>query len=38
MAFGKDSPMTGEFPAQRANYAENVSIWRRHNSAIILFT
>ena len=22
---------TGEFPAQRASYAENVSIWWRHN-------
>ena len=22
------SPVTGEFPAQRANNAENVSIWR----------
>ena len=23
--------MTGEFPAQRASNAENVSIWRRHH-------
>ena len=26
-----NSPMTGEFPAQRASYAENVSIWWRHH-------
>ena len=25
-----NSPVTGEFPAQRASNAENVSIWRRH--------
>ena len=25
------SPMTGEFPAQRAGNAENVSIWCRHH-------
>ena len=25
-----NSPGTGEFPAQMAWYAENVSIWRRH--------
>ena len=25
-----NSPITGEFPAQRASYAENVSIWWRH--------
>ena len=25
-----NSPVTGEFPAQRASYAENVSIWWRH--------
>ena len=25
------SPMTGEFPAQRASKAENVSIWWRHH-------
>ena len=23
---------TGEFPAQRASYAENVSIWWRHHA------
>ena len=27
---GGDSPGTGEFPAQMASYAENVSIWWRH--------
>ena len=26
-----NSPVTGEFPAQRANSAENVSIWWRHH-------
>ena len=26
-----NSPETGEFPAQRASYAENVSIWRRRH-------
>ena len=26
-----ESPMNGEFPAQRANYTENVSIWWRHH-------
>ena len=26
-----NSPLTGEFPAQRASYAENVSIWWRHH-------
>ena len=26
-----NSPGTGEFPAQRASYAENVSIWWRHH-------
>ena len=25
------SPVTGEFPAQRASYVENVSIWWRHH-------
>ena len=28
------SPVTGEFPAQRANNAENVSIWWRHHVQI----
>ena len=27
-----NSPITGEFPAQRASNAENVSIWWRHDS------
>ena len=27
-----NSPVTGEFPAQRASYAENVSIWWRHHA------
>ena len=26
-----NSPVTGEFPAQRSSYAENVSIWWRHH-------
>ena len=26
-----NSPVTGEFPAQRASYAENVSIWWCHH-------
>ena len=26
-----NSPMTGEFPSQRASYAVNVSIWWRHH-------
>ena len=29
-----NSPMTGEFPAQRASNAENVSIWWRHHEYI----
>ena len=28
-----NSPVTGEFPAERASNAENVSIWWRHHSA-----
>ena len=28
---GGNSPVTGEFPAQRASDAENVSIWWRHH-------
>ena len=28
--FEGNSPLTGEFPAQRASNAENVSIWWRH--------
>ena len=27
-----NSPGTGEFPAQMASNAENVSIWRRHHA------
>ena len=27
------SPVTGEFPAQRASNAEDVSIWWRHQAA-----
>ena len=30
----KNSPVTGEFPAQKASNAENVSIWWRHHSSI----
>ena len=26
-----NSPVAGEFPAQMASYAENVSIWWRHH-------
>ena len=26
-----NSPVTGEFPSQKASYAENVSIWWRHH-------
>ena len=29
------SPVTGEFPAQRARNAENVSIWWRHHVQLI---
>ena len=29
-----NSPVTGEFPAQRASNAENVSIWWRHHDPI----
>ena len=28
---GENSPETGEFPAQMASNAENVSIWWRHH-------
>ena len=31
-----NSPGTGEFPAQMASYAENVSIWWRHHAPSIL--
>ena len=30
-----NSPETGEFPAQMASYAENVSIWWRHNDTLM---
>ena len=30
---GGNSPLTGEFPAQRASNAENVSIWWRHHAS-----
>ena len=29
----RNSPVTGEFPSQRASNAENASIWWRHNAA-----
>ena len=32
----RNSPVTGEFPAQRASNAENVSIWWRHHELIYL--
>ena len=32
-----NSPVTGEFPAQMASSAENVSIWWRHHVNVILF-
>ena len=28
-----NSPETGEFPAQMASYAENISIWWGHHAA-----
>ena len=31
-----NSPGTGEFPAQRASNAENVSIWWRHHARVML--
>ena len=31
----RNSPVTGDFPAQRANNAENVSIWWRHHGFTI---
>ena len=30
-----NSPVTGEFPAQRTNNAENVSIWWRHHAQLV---
>ena len=32
-----NSPMAGEFPAQRASNVENVSIWWRHHDVIMYF-
>ena len=32
LTFAGNSPVTGEFPAQRASNAENVSIWWRHHA------
>ena len=34
--YAGNSPVTGEFPAQMASYAENVSIWWRHHEITIL--
>ena len=31
--FAWNSPVTGEFPAQKASNAENASIWWRHHDA-----
>ena len=33
-----NSPVTGEFPAQRACYAENVSIWWCHHGEISIYS
>ena len=30
--WGENTPVVGEFPAQRASNAENVSIWWRHHA------
>ena len=32
-----NSPGTGEFPAQMASYAENVSIWWRHHVLLVTY-
>ena len=32
----ENSPVTGEFPAKRASFAENVSIWWRHHVFAII--
>ena len=29
-----NSPVTGEFPAQRASNAENISVWWRHHECV----
>ena len=31
-----NSPLTGEFPAQKASYAEAVSIWWRHHDVLLI--
>ena len=31
---GNYSPITGEFPAQKASNAENISIWWRHHGSV----
>ena len=31
----ENSPLTGEFPSQRASNAENVSIWWRHHEYLL---
>ena len=31
-----NSPVAGEFPAQRASNAENVSIWWRHHDPTVI--
>ena len=33
--FAGNSPVTGEFPSQRASNAENLSIWWRHHASYI---
>ena len=33
---GGNSPVTGEFPAQRASNAENASIWWRHDDVVVV--
>ena len=33
--YAGNSPVTGEFPAQRASNAENVSIWWRHHKTVL---
>ena len=34
LAFVRNSPVTGELPAQRASNAKTVSIWWRHNESL----
>ena len=33
-----NSPVTGDFPAQRASNVENVSIWWRHHGTVVLYS